>query len=77
MSVASECSSGEWLTPPARLRTKSIPLGIPAWARMPAFVAAAGRQIYERLAAAKVIRECVRTLHIHGVVGMGHGIGAL
>ena len=33
MSSALESSSGEWLTPPLRLRTKSIPVGTPASAR--------------------------------------------
>src|SRR5262249_10859026 len=36
MSSALESSRGEWLTPPFRLRTKSIPAGTPAAARMPA-----------------------------------------
>ena len=36
MSSSDESSSGVWLTPPFRLRTKSIALGTPAAARMPA-----------------------------------------
>ena len=36
MSSSLECSSGEWLTPPLRLRTKSIADSTPAAARTPA-----------------------------------------
>src|SRR5207244_4540375 len=36
MSSSLECSSGEWLTPPFRLRTKSIPVRTPAVARIAA-----------------------------------------
>ena len=35
-SSSAECSSGEWLIPPFRLRTKSIATGTPAAARTPA-----------------------------------------
>ena len=35
-SSSDESSSGEWLTPPLRLRTNSIPASTPAAARMPA-----------------------------------------
>ena len=36
MSASSESSSGQWLAPPFRLRTKSIPASTPAAARTPA-----------------------------------------
>ena len=43
MSSALESSSGEWLIPPFRLRTKSIALGTPAAARIAGVVAGARR----------------------------------
>ena len=45
MSSALDSSSGEWLTPPFRLRTKSIPVGTPAAARIAGVVAGAGDEL--------------------------------
>ena len=56
MSSGELSSAGLWLMPPFRLRTKSIPDGTPALARMPASWPAPGRQLEHRHAEALQLR---------------------